>query len=603
MDFSPLGTRWEAASPSEVLLVGIPHENSSAPDIAWLDDAGTTPLADLSRLASESTPWVNEQISGLSGYQSKRAFAKADLDADGRHETTSFRYEDGFLKIQSWEDTLEVPNIQSAPASVTTMLDSVMGVTSVALATGDFDGDTFDELMVGYTTDIEATIEVYKYDGFDFVLVPDSTRVISPELFGSDFSLVIATGNHDQDQGLESVVILNEEMDDLEDSTCQYYVYDDGNEAYAPLYEGSITHSSESAKVASATFADIDGDGLDELAFAGLTEFSDHDCSPTRIIVSAYDDLANGNYLLGSRGVVTDWQSCNNGGFEVEFAHIVAADIDADHKDEIVVNQHIFELDLEGGSVWRDKVDDMNNVVQLPESAFFVNPNTPAFTRGTSAMAKGDVLVNGKEQILIFRQEANSGVDVYGEYLNPSQDVVFGALGAIDTGWGASPEHSSNPIVVPMDTDEDGITMVREDVAHELVFTEPIVIAVLAAPPSVAGIAQNYDACTTTFGNTEFTGSAAEASLTTSASVSVGIKTDIPFVSSGVEFKASATAAATASAGTQYTLSQTIEYTTGVWEDTVIFSCIPMDRFVYRIVRHTDPDMLNAVVTVDLPRT
>ena len=54
--------------------------------------------------------------------------------------------------------------------------------------------------------------------------------------------------------------------------------------------------------------------------------------------------------------------------------------------------------------------------------------------------------------------------------------------------------------------------------------------------------------------------------------------------------------------GSSYTLSETVDWTTGSESDSVIFASLPMDRYVYRVVRHPDSDMMDREIIVDLPR-
>jgi hypothetical protein len=68
------------------------------------------------------------------------------------------------------------------------------------------------------------------------------------------------------------------------------------------------------------------------------------------------------------------------------------------------------------------------------------------------------------------------------------------------------------------------------------------------------------------------------------------------------EMRGTVSTSLTATLGAAISRTDTITFTTGPVEDTVIFTSVPVDRYTYRVVSHPDPLMLNAVVTVNLPR-
>lgn len=601
MDYAPLGSRFIAESPSEVLLAGIPRPGAADADVLWLEDASTdqtNPLGGLARV--EDADWAFESISTPHGYQSRRGFATGDFDADGREEVVAVRMDGAQLFLHKWEDTEGVAPMD-APADTLALVGNFPGLRSVSIAAGDFDGDAKDEVLIGVTTAGGATLRVMDdEDGAGFMEVPNSHKTLSPVTASDELSLVLATGNHDQDVGEEYVAILNEWVDF--GSRTSSTLVDDAATGWAVLEQGPITGDGSIAVVANGRFADVDGDGLDELIYAGLRDIDASNCR-TEYLGVAIDDRANGGAVLGAEAFDSIWQDCNGIGYVIEFPHLEHGDLDGDGRDELVLNQMILECDLEEGPAWRPKLDDQGFEMTVPEEAFFPTQNGTPWSRATGALAVGDVTADGLDDILVFNQSFNQEVRIFAPRLEAGGGHSLQDAGGIATAWD-QPDLAGNPVVLTVDTDDDGITLVRTESEHELIFTEPIVLAVLAAPPTVAGIQQNYDDSTTTFGNTSFTGSATEASLTTEAAVSVGVKVNGGVITqSGFEVKATVRTAATVAMGNAYSLSQTIEYTTGPLEDTVIFTCIPMDRYTYRVVRHYDDQMTDALVTVDLPRT
>ena len=85
-----------------------------------------------------------------------------------------------------------------------------------------------------------------------------------------------------------------------------------------------------------------------------------------------------------------------------------------------------------------------------------------------------------------------------------------------------------------------GPVLSYSEAEYQLVFTEPLIIAALAAPPCSKNIGQNWEVCATSFGKSTSTGVDAELTVSVKASAYVGVKTaaNIPFVGEiGADFK------------------------------------------------------------------
>ena len=136
-------------------------------------------------------------------------------------------------------------------------------------------------------------------------------------------------------------------------------------------------------------------------------------------------------------------------------------------------------------------------------------------------------------------------------------------------------------------------------------FTEPILIAALAAPPCQSGIAQNVGACTTKFGQGTSTSIDKSLTVTVKASLTVGIDAtvNVPFVGDvGTKLSSTVTASASAWAGEASTVEKTVTYSTGSLEDGVVFTSVPYDIFRYDILSHPDPELVGKQVVIRIPR-
>jgi hypothetical protein len=269
-----------------------------------------------------------------------------------------------------------------------------------------------------------------------------------------------------------------------------------------------------------------------------------------------------------------------------------ALDADGDRESEVAVNQVVFDLD-EGGESWSE-------IGRLNPSSFFPGL-TGGYTmdRTSTAVAVGDVTADGKDD-LIYVTENATVVDVWGARVEITGELSFGRKATIPL---SSSRLVENPLLLPINVDQDSYALVYEPSEYELIFTEPVIVAVLAAAPCFES-GQNTDECATSFGNTDSMGSSQELSLTVSASLIVGLSTgvDVPFVNVEADTEHEFSVALTATYGHEYTLEKSVTYTTGPLEDTVIFTSVPYDKYTYRILDHPDPELVGTQVAYFVPR-
>ncbi|MCA8975289.1 MAG: hypothetical protein KDC98_11250, partial [Planctomycetes bacterium] len=160
------------------------------------------------------------------------------------------------------------------------------------------------------------------------------------------------------------------------------------------------------------------------------------------------------------------------------------------------------------------------------------------------------------------------------------------------------------PMLVPANVDTDSPVLSYSAAEYKLVFSEPIVLAALAAPPTRSGIGQNVGASHTTFGNTSSTTSERERSLSFSVGVTVGVNLDGgALTQSEFSLKDKLTVAGTRTRGRAYELSKTILFTSAPTEDTVVFTSVPIDQYTYTILSHPDAAMVGDKVVVGYPRS
>lgn len=566
-----------------------------------IDLGSASELVDL----SAGNAWITPSDLPGNQFQSLRDIAAGDLDGDGFDEIAAVYVDDsdGILKLRVFDD--DAAEYQAS----THALGSGADVRSVKLAALDADGDGSAELIVAISRDDGVDLVPITRSGTEYDLDSATAIALPQEVPGSRLYVRLAVGQLDYDNGLELAVIVNEVLGDSSDISglAKLYVYDDANQGRAELENRSVQASVGgivSAEAADVALADIDGDGLDEVVIAAapnLASFCDDDFDALLI---AYDDAVGHFAQLGAAREGLSYNNCPAfNTWRRYFVFVATPDLDGDGVHEIVANQLVFD-DFANAAPFTLLED-----VALPEDAFLDdNHDGGAYLSvATTALIAADVTGDGREDVMLYHQNRTS-MDVWGL-------SAVSTIGTAGNGWArlsviATPgQHGSGaraqPLLVAANVDTDGPLLKYGEGSYELVFTEPILIAALAAPPCHSGIAQNTSACTTKFGQGTSSTVDASLSVTVKAGISVGVDStvNVPFVGDvGTEFTQSVTATASVWAGTAYTVEKTITYSTGALEDGVVFTSVPYDVYRYDILSHPDPDLVGKMVVIRIPR-
>ena len=138
---------------------------------------------------------------------------------------------------------------------------------------------------------------------------------------------------------------------------------------------------------------------------------------------------------------------------------------------------------------------------------------------------------------------------------------------------------------------------------HNQSMSQPYIMAVMAAPPTIKGIGQNYMASETLFG----TAVSKTTSETNGYTVSTGIT--LSFEQEGVFnlFKVSASVKFTASLEKTHTVTQTIqecrEFAGDYNSDYVIFETVMYDNYYYKILLHPNSNYVGQLIAISVPNT
>ncbi len=530
-----------------------------------------------------------------------RSLAAGDIDGDGLEEVVVVYVDtsaaDRILKIRIIDDA------ENGFSEVEDVLGEGDSITDVAVVTGDFNGDGSAQIAVSVGVADGAELRLVAEDAGDYRFETAALAVYEtsfPE--GAIVTVELVSENLDYDNPYELGVVVNEFAvpDGLNpQGASTFYVYDDGNTGFAELERGPVQGRDGAvfvAVVADIDFGDVDGDGLAEVVLGGLAEFNTS-CAPYDAFITVRDDAVNDMSEMDSDSFNAFFSNCPAfNPWRLRFLHVGALDLDGDGVDELHANGRIYGSLIETG--------DLTLIHELPQEVF-VDRDSDAGARissATTAMSTADITGDGRENLIVYVQWQDD-VGVWG--LSPVASVDFAELTSIEVDSFSNVQRRTEPELLAVNVDADSPLLKYSDGEYALAFTEPVVIAAMAAAPCGEGIGQNLTACATSFGQGESTTVDAELTVTVKAGTHVGVESEakIPiFGGVSTSLKQSITVTASQSAGTAYTVEKSRTFTTGPLEDGVVFTTIPYDRYTYQIVSHPDPTLVGGTIVVSLPR-
>ena len=624
-DYSPFGSSQSFDTIEEILLIGPQFNNTNSQmTIYELQSQNNRPIyakEDFFTPAQSQTPWSNSV--GINP-GNIRVAAAADIDGDGLDEVVVLYRQSGqsTITLETYQETVSAGIIgfsldQTLPVSVDP-------ANNLSLLAGDFNGDGFEEFVVGLSFDNAARL-LFINNQNGILDLAALTRDLPQAVGNSQISLSMASGNLDYDAGHEIVVVVNElfQSNGNDAGTARYFIYDDAKlnhpELTNNLIRATLSQVNRTAIVADVTTGDIDGDNVDEILFAGLQNFDPSGRCGYRYLMVALDDIKRNNIPLGGLDLVPNihgrCSSANPG--ELRFVHINTLDLDGDGLPEIQANQYLFD-DFVNAAPWEQYVwgldsNDQPLYAVIDETSLFANSSgfSGRFAKDNSDMMVGDVTADGRQNIVFYSQATNR-LETWG-LSNPDSGNPPLSGPIFDKDWrsmnslvlqnpGTAPIH---PQILASNINHDSLALRFSEGEYKLIFTEPVIIAALAAAPCDTSKGQNSDACRTSYGTASSNSTNVEDVLSVRASATVGFEAEFSALGvkvTGFEMLATLQAHASAIRSRAYTVTKRIVYTTGPIEDTVIFTTIPLDQYTYQVTSHPDPELIGSKVVISLPR-
>ncbi len=612
-DYNPLGSSKSLEQFDELVTIGftLPTFNSEI-TLLELDRVGTTASYTTDVLF---TPTPADTLWALSVGENPAALrvaARGDVDRDGLEELLVVYRAPGesSIQLQLYEDQPQSFSKGQNLVIFTAVADSL------ALTSGDFNGDGYAELVVGIVSGDSA--ELLFVDNNDGILsLATFTQSLTQASPGSEISLVIESGNIDYDPSYELVVVMNEffqQTGNPPSGTSQYFVFDDAKEAHVELGNALVQSVAvnRTAVVADLSLGDVDGDNIAEIVFGGLTHFDPNGLCSYNYLLIVLDDWVHDGLAPSAKEQQSNIHGgCATDAGELRFVHVNTPDLDGDGIAEIQANEFIFE-DFSQFAAWAPLVDPTANQATIPQDSLFVDDSgfSGRFNQQNSDIVVADLTADKRQDIILYSQSTNR-LEVWGL---SEPDATLGVVAnqwrmlksiALDV---PASDDVLRPLLVPINVNHDGLAISFDEGSYQLVFTEPVLIATLAAAPCYADLGQNADACRTSYGSADSQTVEFEDTLTISAGVTVGVNVEFnaPVTAikiSEVSAKVKVSAKLSLIHSAAYSYSERVVYTTGPIEDTLIFTSIPYDIYKYTITSHPDPAMIGVDIVVSMPRS
>lgn len=652
--FAPLGSSKTLAKKSEIYLAGMGLNASTSHVNVVKFKPGVSNVPGVPNTADGIEVMPTSPLDSSWKNDLYNASAAGDIDGDGLDEIVELWWDssDNAIRLKVIDDSTE--NFTESPTSVL----STDNPSWLRVITGDFNGDGSDEIAIAIVNNAAGTVTIdflsgSKTSGYNIDTSKRKTFTSTQTAGTSTLGIELATGQLDLDIGEELGVVINETWGSGQNSSpgtgrSDYVIYDDESTNFATLKSGRVTGDVGAATYNGVTstiaMGDVDGDGMDEIVLAGLTDFS-VTCESLSVIQYVLDDAKDAFTNLGTN-FNTDQRpnGCEISGNNGWTIHIWAntLDIDGDQYAEIQVNGLIYEDFFHAAKPWDRMMVDNGSAnpaaAQIPFDYMFKqstgNNARARITRNEMAMAVGDVTSDGKEDIIVYTAglvATGSGASGNSTYLTTSRAVTIWGFDAQTGRWGKTKVLGNNypnpnngllyaeklsnttvtaggsPMVVTANVDNDSTMLKFSEGSHRVIFSEPIVHAALSAPPCYGDGTQVSDDCRTSWGTGNTTGLNASISHEISVTHHTGVNgtVNLPFVGElGVEVEKTVGVSLKAEASLGYQLTKTVTYTTGPMEDTVIATVIPYDQYTYKILSHpVYPDLVGKDMVISLPRS
>ncbi len=548
---------------------------------------------------------------GLSGAAAfYKSAGHADVDGDGREEMVILRDDNGLI--------LEVYSVYlGRDPRLRATIDDGGDMLVSRMVPGDLDGDGADELIQYGVTGEDADnitssrISVYRFNGSGY-------NRIGKLIFPPMVDIAVDTGDFDGDGRDELLTVYR----NASSGGIAAFIYDDATERFAvitgtDLATDWLDDGNYAVLELGAVAADVDGDGRPEAVAAAIRR--DNNSGTGEIVLRALS-LQNGSLTTvteASQGL----QGTAHSPYDDEFWILARADLNGDGQDEVVSTLRDFN-----GPEYACRFDliALNNDTapqpfDTPGEVIFVD-GIGASNKSRCAMAVVDNDRDGADEVImgrldpapelsdpnnLSRREIHAAFecvasDQNGNCVKSAYVVKKSLLPVKDVGRG----YKNPPPMAFLGADFDGDNLgVRYTGNKWQSLPNPMVLFVVAAPPTEAGISQNYTLTGTNIALSESAGESRGAAYGTTVGVTLSAESPGFLFADMLTFEASVSLER---AVTRSNINTKIETREEIFEggsdlDRVIFQGTLFTSYEYEIVAAPDPDLIGTRITIDEP--
>ncbi len=499
------------------------------------------------------------------------------------------------------------------------------------MSAGDIDGDGKDELIIAVGVRVYQKVDgdsviTWASPGIGKIIVLDDAstgfKELATQTYTNSYAPRVTTGDTNGDMKSEIAVSISI------GSEANYYIYKYENSKLTQLNGStSIDHVAGTVHhrpfMADVTSGDLNGNGTPEFIFAGVekpvtdtyyvfqsVEFNGTDFTVTGTGID--DDIHASDINNGKDYYCVDTATwCSYQYVKVLDVFAETLDVDGDGKLELLANNWVRDQnfgrkkDPQGLQMWI--WDLMNNRNDFESSSINSVPFM-AFHRANTWIAVGDFTGDQRDDIAYWGRNrwgdiTIAGVDGTGNWISfdGGSDEKW-ALAYFSTVQVAGGDYQY-PVLLAANTDDD--SMIVQFDRSEIVFTEPIPLAAIAAAPCYGSNVewQNIgDGCNSSYGDGKTIGSASENSMTVSAAVMGGFDVGDE-ATLEVEMIVTAEMHVGWSDGKEHSVTKSIAYTSGPNEDIVVFSSVPYDAYYYKVISSPKPEVpVGSELLIRVPR-
>ncbi len=517
--------------------------------------------------------WMNTPKKAVSG----------DLNGDGWDEVVTVVYYANYFDVRIRDIKTSYSYVHTISPGDSRLPGTLLGGYSRDLyfqrdvALGDVDGDGKDEIAITINN------HLILLDDRDAGYANLGHKVFDHPAAGYATYLRVECGDIDADQRDE--IILTSGSYQI-DTVGEYFVFDypeagGSINLLTSSHEAEIKKGSISLRGAELALGDFNGDGLDELALGGLETGSDNlwlfILNPLNTTVDNFPmdyQISQTLWFDAAAGLAFSPDTPEN--FAIPCT--VAGDFNGNGLDDIVCYDSTFEL---------------NSAGNLGAISGWVDNNTLPF----DLAAAGDMNGDGIDELAFY--DCDEG-DMNGDNLKILTIYGRNEEGNVTTQFysGISAVGTRPTLCLPNVDDDSSI---YKYIGTELHFSDPVILTVMASAPYFEGVAMNPDGGSTSIAFSE--GSAEEKSYESSFEVSASITAGFSVGPLDTSVEATYSVGGNWKYGSSTAQSLSYGYDLSQGSDMVIFTCIPMDVYVYEILSSgNDEEVVGDPIVVSVPR-